>query len=126
MSMQWLVADLILGDVAEVTFALTDLRYRRAGEELVKEDEMITGDWTTRTHIKISVKTVVSTITKLSDIPQKEKSVPNAEDGIISQACKSVCEIHEYSGGDEYGDTCQSFENVDVDDDVDDHYMVLY
>lgn len=36
--------------------------------------------------------------------------------------CKSVCEIYEYSGVDEYGDMCQSFENVDVDDDVDDHY----
>lgn len=36
--------------------------------------------------------------------------------------CKSVCEIHEYSGIDEYDDVCQSLENVDVDDDVDDHY----
>lgn len=40
--------------------------------------------------------------------------------------CKSVYEIHDYSGVDEYDDVCQSFENVDTDDEVDDHYEGLF
>lgn len=70
------MADLIPGDVAEETFGLTDLQYRRAGEELLIEDETITGDKITHTRIKISVRTLISTI------PQ-QSSVPNADDGII-------------------------------------------
>lgn len=76
------MADFIPGDVAEETFVLTDLQYRRAGEELLIEDETITGDKTTHTRIKISVRTLVSTITKIADVPQ-QSSVPNADGGII-------------------------------------------
>uniref|UniRef100_A0A8W8J2A9 Uncharacterized protein n=1 Tax=Magallana gigas TaxID=29159 RepID=A0A8W8J2A9_MAGGI len=80
----------LFGDAAEETFALTDPQYRHAEEELLIEDETITGDKTTHTRIKISVRTVVSTITKMSGVPQKESSVPNADDGIISQKCAKV------------------------------------
>lgn len=62
-----LVADLILEDAADEASALTDQQYRRAGEELLIEDEMITGGRTTCTRIKISVRTVVSTITKMPE-----------------------------------------------------------
>lgn len=36
--------------------------------------------------------------------------------------CESVCEIHEYNGVNEYDDVCQSFKNVDVDNDVNGQY----
>lgn len=68
---------------------------------------MINGDKTTRRCIKISCKTVVSTITKMPDVPQKQKEngVPNAKDGLFFlKECKSICETYEYNGVDEYGD----------------------
>uniref|UniRef100_A0A8W8JRQ0 Uncharacterized protein n=1 Tax=Magallana gigas TaxID=29159 RepID=A0A8W8JRQ0_MAGGI len=80
----------LAGDAAEETFALTDQQYSRPGEVLLIEDETITGNKTTHTCIKISVRTVVSTNTKMPDVPQKESRVPNADDGIISQKCAKV------------------------------------
>lgn len=58
------------GDATEETFPLTDLQYRRAWEEILTEDETITGDKKTHTRINIIVRTVISTITKMPDVPQ--------------------------------------------------------
>lgn len=66
---------------------------------------MINGDNTTRMRIKISCQTVVSTITKMPDVPQKRKQCTKCQRwNHFLKECKSICEICKHSGVDEYDD----------------------